>query len=155
MSPFVLSVLKYALVALLYFFIFRALRSVAMDLSSRGRGGQAQATRAAKATKAKPPRGGRSPTALVLHAPEARKPRTFRLTDGLEIGRAEACTVRLEDTYASQHHARLATRDGVWMLEDMGSTNGTFLNDRRVGAPVEVHAGDVVKIGKTVLELRR
>lgn len=153
MSPFVLSVLKYALVALLYFFIFRALRSVAMDLSSR-RTSPRQA-QGPKARKAKPPRSGRAPTTLVLHAPEARKPRSFRLSDGLEIGRAEACQVRLDDTYASQHHARLSNRDGVWMLEDLGSTNGTYLNDRRVGAPAEVHAGDVVKIGKTVLELRR
>lgn len=153
MSPFVLSVLKYALVALLYFFIFRALRSVAMDLSSRRTAsGKAQAP---KATKPKPPRGGRAPTSLVVHAPEQRKPRTYRLSDGLEIGRAEACKVRLDDTYASQHHAKLSTHDGAWMLEDLGSTNGTYLNDRRVSAPAEVHAGDVVKIGKTVLELRR
>jgi hypothetical protein len=152
-SPFVLSVLKYSLVALLYFFIFRALRSVAMDLSSRrAPSGQAKTS---KGTKPKPPRGGRAPTSLVVHAPEQRKPRTYRLSGGLEIGRAEACKVRLDDTYASQHHARLSTRDGVWMLEDLGSTNGTYLNDRRVGAPAEVHAGDVVKIGKTVLELRR
>lgn len=155
MSPFVLSVLKYALVALLYFFIYRAVRSVGADLAGRrAPAGQTAAPRAQKA-KAKPPRGGRAPTALVVHAPEARRPRTFRLSDGLEIGRAEACQVRLEDTYASQRHAKLSARDGAWMLEDLGSTNGTYLNDRRVGAPVEVHAGDVVKIGKTVLELRR
>ncbi len=155
MSPFVLSVLKYALVALLYFFIFRALRSVATDLSGRrAPSNQGQGPKASK-SKAKAPRGGRAPTTLVVHAPEARKPRSVRLSDGLEIGRAEACQVRLEDTYASQHHAKLSTRDGAWMLEDLGSTNGTYLNDRRVGAPTEVHAGDVVRIGKTVLELRR
>jgi pSer/pThr/pTyr-binding forkhead associated (FHA) protein len=154
-SPFVLSVLKYALVALLYFFIYRAVRSVGADLAGRrSPTGQAAAPRTQKA-KTKPPRGGRTPTSLVLHTPEARKPRRFRLSDGLEIGRAEACQVRIDDTYASQHHARLSTRDGAWVLEDLGSTNGTYLNDRRVGSPAEVHAGDVVKIGKTVLELRR
>ena len=58
-------------------------------------------------------------------------------------------------TGGSQHHAKLSARDGTWLLEDLGSTNGTFVNDHRVTAPVEVHAGDVVKIGKTVLELRR
>ncbi len=50
---------------------------------------------------------------------------------------------------------RLSARDGGWYVEDLGSTNGTYLNDRRVAALVEVHAGDVVKIGKTVLELSR
>lgn len=153
MSPFVLSVLKYSLLALLYFFIYRAVRSVAVDLSGR-RSAPGQEP-APKAAKPKPPRGGRAPTMLVVHAPEARKPRSFRLSGGLEIGRAEACQVRLDDTYASQHHAKLSARDGTWFLEDLGSTNGTFVNDHRVTAPVEVHAGDVVKIGKTVLELRR
>jgi hypothetical protein len=152
-SPFVLSVLKYSLLALLYFFIYRAVRSVAVGLSGRrATPGEAAPS---KAPKPKPARGGRTPTTLVVHAPEARKPRSFRLAGGLEIGRAEACRVRLVDTYASQHHAKLSARDGAWFLEDLGSTNGTYLNDHRVGAPVEVHAGDVVKIGKTVLELRR
>jgi pSer/pThr/pTyr-binding forkhead associated (FHA) protein len=92
---------------------------------------------------------------VVVHAGDSRRPATYRLAGALEIGRADACAIRLEDTYASQHHARLSSRDGGWILEDLGSTNGTYVNDRRVQAPVEVHAGDVVRIGKTVLELRR
>jgi pSer/pThr/pTyr-binding forkhead associated (FHA) protein len=52
-------------------------------------------------------------------------------------------------------HARLYGKDSAWYVEDQGSTNGTLLNDRRVDAPVEVHAGDVLKVGKTVLELKR
>jgi len=52
-------------------------------------------------------------------------------------------------------HARLYGKDGAWYVDDQGSTNGTLLNDRRVAAPVEVHAGDVLKVGKTVLELKR
>ena len=153
MSPFVLSVLKYSLLALLYFFVYRAVRSVAMDLSGRRAAPASQP--AAKATKAKASRSGRAPSSLVVHAPDARKPRSYKLSGVLEIGRAEACKVRLDDTYASQHHAKLSVRVGGWVLEDLGSTNGTYLNDHRVVAPVEVHAGDVVKIGKTVLELSR
>ena len=153
MSPFVLSVLEYSLLALLYFFIYRAVRSVAVDLSGRATGPSTPA--GPKPSKAKAPRGGRPPSTLVVHAPEARRPRSYRLSGALEIGRAEACQVRLDDTYASQHHAKLSARDDGWYLEDLGSTNGTYLNDRRVEAPVEVHAGDVVKIGKTVLELGR
>ena len=52
-------------------------------------------------------------------------------------------------------HARLYGENGSWYVEDLGSTNGTFLNDRKVDRALEVHAGDVVKVGKTVLELRR
>ena len=154
MSPFVLSVLKYALLALLYFFVYRAVKSVAVDLSGRR---PAPAGPQGDAKTAAAPRGskGRAPTSLVVHAPDARKPQTFRLSGALEIGRADSCQVRLEDTYASQHHARLSARDGSWFLEDLGSTNGTYLNDRRVQASQQVRSGDVVRIGKTVLELRR
>ena len=155
MSPFVLSVLKYVLLALLYFFIYRAVKSVAADLSGRRTStGGSQRARSPKPAK-KPPRSGRLPTSVVVHAPEARKPKAFRLSGSLEIGRAESCEVQLDDTYASQHHARISSHDGTWLVEDLGSTNGTFLNDRRVQSPIEVRAGDVVRIGKTVLELRR
>lgn len=154
MSPFVLSVLEYALLALLYFFIYRAVRSVAAGLSAHPPTAAPGTAAPAKPARARPPRG-RPPSALVVHAPEERRPRTYRLSGPLEIGRAETCQVRLEDTYASLHHARISSRDGVWLIEDLGSTNGTYVNDHRISAPVEVHAGDVVRIGKTVLELRR
>jgi FHA domain len=154
-SPFVLSVLKYALLALLYFFVYRAVRSMSHELS--GRRPAPGEDRSAKAPKpaARPPRPGRLPTSVVVHAPEARKPRAFKLSGVLEIGRAESCQVRLDDTYASQHHAKLSKHDGAWVVEDLGSTNGTFVNDHRVQAPTEVRAGDVMRIGNTVLELRR
>jgi len=153
-SPFVLSVLKYSLLVLVYFFIYRAVRSMAIDLSGRrtSTDKETAATRAPKA--AKPPRG-KAPTTVVVHAPDAKKPTTFRLSGPLEIGRADSCAIRLDDTYVSQQHARLSPRDGACLVEDLGSTNGTYVNDRRVQAPVEAKTGDVVRVGKTVLELRR
>lgn len=154
MSPFVLSVLKYSLLVLLYFFVFRAIRSVAVDVGGRKRGATTQMRTPAPAT-AKPSKGGRSPTQVVVHDPGGGKPLTVKLRDPAEIGRGDRCAIRLQDTYVSQVHARLYAKNGGWYVEDLGSTNGTLLNDRRVDAPVEVHAGDVVKIGKTVLELRR
>lgn len=154
MSPFVLSVLKYSLLVLLYFFVFRAIRSVAVDVGGRKRGATTQMRTPAPAT-AKPSKGGRSPTQVVVHDAGGGKPLTVKLRDPVEIGRGERCAIRLQDTYVSQVHARLYAKNGGWYVEDLGSTNGTLLNDRRVDAPVVVHAGDVVKIGKTVLELRR
>ena len=71
------------------------------------------------------------------------------------IGRSDACQLRLDDTYASAFHARLFRRDEGWFLEDLGSTNGTFLNQRRVTEAVPVAVGDRVRIGTTLLELRR
>jgi pSer/pThr/pTyr-binding forkhead associated (FHA) protein len=153
-SPFVLSVLKYSLLVLLYFFIFRAVRSVAMDVAGRRRE-RAASPRPVAAPPATPSKGGKPPSQVVVHEPEAPKPRTVRLSGSTQIGRGDGCAIRLSDTYVSQVHARLYAENGAWFVEDMGSTNGTFLNDRRVAQPVEVHAGDVVKLGKTVLELRR
>ena len=63
--------------------------------------------------------------------------------------------VRLDDTYISSFHARIFRRDDGWYVEDLGSTNGTYLNQRRVTSPAELHAGDRLKIGKMTLELRR
>ena len=156
MSPFVLSVLKYALLVLLYFFIYRAVRSVAVDVSGRRAGGRTTEMKSpAPPPVAKASKGGKAPAAVVVHEPEGDKPRTVRLSEPVDIGRADGCAIRLQDTYVSQVHARLAGKDGAWYVEDLGSTNGTYLNDRKVVAPVEVHAGDVVRVGKTVLELRR
>jgi pSer/pThr/pTyr-binding forkhead associated (FHA) protein len=153
-SPFVLSVLKYALLVLLYFFIFRAVRSVVSDVAGRRRE-RAAAPRAAASPPATASRSGKPPSQVVVHEPEAPKPRSVRLSGSAQIGRGDGCAIRLSDTYVSQVHARLYAENGAWFVEDLGSTNGTFLNDRRVAQPVEVHAGDVVKLGKTVLELRR
>jgi pSer/pThr/pTyr-binding forkhead associated (FHA) protein len=155
MSPFVLSVLKYSLVALLYFFVFRALRSVAVDVAGRRRGSTTQMRTQSAPDAARTSRGGKPPTQVVVHDAGGGKARTVKLSGSTDVGRGDRCAIRLQDTYVSQVHARLYGRDGTWYVEDMGSTNGTFLNDRRVQAPVEVHAGDVLRLGKTVLELRR
>ncbi|MEW6059519.1 MAG: FHA domain-containing protein [Actinomycetota bacterium] len=152
MSPFVLSVLKYSLLALLYFFIYRAVRSVGAEVSGRS------PSRPAEPKPVKPARSarfGKAPSSVVVHAPDGRKVGTFRLTEPLEIGRSESCAVHVDDTYVSQVHAKLYGKNGAWYVEDLGSTNGTYLNDRRVASPAEVHAGDVVRVGKTLLELRR
>jgi pSer/pThr/pTyr-binding forkhead associated (FHA) protein len=155
-SPFVLSVLKYALLALLYFFIYRAVRSVAVEVSGRRSSGRTSEMKSpSPSPAAKASKGGKAPATVMVHEPEGDKPRTVRLSERVDIGRADGCAIRLQDTYVSQVHARLAGKDGTWFVEDLGSTNGTYLNDRKVVAPVEVHAGDVVRVGKTVLELRR
>jgi hypothetical protein len=71
------------------------------------------------------------------------------------IGRAPECTLVVEDDYASGRHARLSLQQGTWMVEDLGSTNGTFLGNNRVDAPVTIPVGAPVRVGRTVIELRR
>ena len=156
-SPFVLSVLKYAFLALVYFFVFRALRTVAVDVA--GRRSRAPDSRPTRPVAAAPyvARGGKRkpPTEVVVRGEDGRKLDSVPLGSAVQIGRAEACHVRIEDRYASQFHARLYSKNGAWYVEDLGSTNGTYLNQQRVSGSAEVQAGDHIRIGKTTLELKR
>lgn len=70
------------------------------------------------------------------------------------LGRADESTLVLNDDYASNHHARLVPKDDDWFLEDLGSTNGTFLDRSRVTTAVRIPLGAPIRIGKTVMELR-
>ena len=69
------------------------------------------------------------------------------------IGRSPSSTLVLEDEYASSQHARLPPADGRWWIEDLGSRNGTFVDDERLTSPRELNVGDIVRIGQTTLEL--
>jgi len=73
----------------------------------------------------------------------------------ITIGRANDATLVLNDDYASSRHARLFPQDGQWIVEDLGSTNGTYLDRQKVTQPTPVPPGVPIRIGKTVLELRR
>ena len=73
----------------------------------------------------------------------------------ITIGRAADATLVLNDDYASTRHARLFPQNGEWIVEDLGSTNGTYLDRQKVTQPTPVPVGVPVRIGKTVLELRK
>lgn len=72
----------------------------------------------------------------------------------VSIGRAPTATLVLEDDYCSSRHARVYLDDGQWMLEDLGSTNGTYLGDARVEEPVPLEPGDMIRLGATAIEMR-
>ncbi|TGY77451.1 FHA domain-containing protein FhaB/FipA, partial [Cellulomonas shaoxiangyii] len=71
------------------------------------------------------------------------------------IGRAPSCTLVLDDDYSSSRHARLFPQDGQWFVEDLGSTNGTYVGDHRVERATPVPTGTSVRVGQSVLELQR
>jgi FHA domain len=146
--PFVLTVLKVVFLGLLYFFVYRALHVVVVGLREPSRPAPGSAPRQ-RGRSERPPR-----TAVVMDE-RGNKVRSVALDGNLQIGRAEACQIRLEDTYVSSFHARIFHRDGGWFVEDLGSTNGTYLNQRRITSPAELHAGDRLKVGRSTLELRR
>jgi pSer/pThr/pTyr-binding forkhead associated (FHA) protein len=90
----------------------------------------------------------------VIEPPE-RKGETYDPGDEVTVGRAPGCGVSLPDATVSQLHARVFRRDGRLYVEDLGSTNGTFVNRARVSAPVPLNRGDRLQVGGTVLEVSR
>ncbi|MGL5864021.1 MAG: FHA domain-containing protein FhaB/FipA [Phycicoccus sp.] len=105
-------------------------------------------------------RGGASsakaPTRLVVTAGQLSGTTLPLRPAGTLIGRSPECALVLDDDYASGRHARIYEEtDGRWMVEDLRSTNGTFLGATRLTTPSEVAAGSILRIGQTVLELQR
>ena len=152
MPVFLLNVLKVLFLALLYLFIARAVRVIYLDLV----GPRVPRKSKPAPVPASPRRKrGAQPKALVVTESEG-EARTYPVaSEPLAIGRADTCQVILGDTYVSQMHARVFPRDGEWFVEDLGSTNGTYLNRVKVTQPSPVQVGDEIRIGKTTLELRR
>lgn len=92
---------------------------------------------------------------LVVLRGEAKKGTTIRLRpSGHTIGRSPEADVVIDDPYASEFHARVETHDGGTTVHDLGSTNGTYVNGRRITVPTPAGRGDTVQIGKTILEVR-
>jgi len=149
-----LNLLKLFLLLLLYLFFLRVVRAVWAEV---------QPPKPVETTAAKPKReravrraatkGKHSSPVLRVMAPAELKGRTYPLGQEVTLGRAAGCQVTIEDTYASQLHARVFQREGQIYVEDLGSTNGTYLNRRKVTGPMVVQRGDRLQIGNTVLEL--
>ena len=155
MPEALLTVLKLCCLALLYLFFLRVLRAVWAEVNlPRQLAAAPAAPRPADVPRSSRRRRNAPPTHLVVVEPRARKGQAYQLDgDEMTVGRASGCQVTLQDDYASSLHARVFRRDGGLFLEDLGSTNGTFLNDRKVAGTVAMRRGDRVKIGGTVLEV--
>ena len=156
MDEQLLTILKLCLLALLYLFFFRVLRAVWAEIRApkpvlAPAGVPATPKAAAKAARKAERKA--PPVQLAIVAPPELKGRAFPLGDEVTVGRAAGCGVTLDDTYASQLHARVFSRDGQLFVEDLGSTNGTFLNRQKVQGPQVMRRGDRLQVGNTVLEL--
>jgi pSer/pThr/pTyr-binding forkhead associated (FHA) protein len=164
MSELTLTLLRLGFLALLWLLVMSVVAVLRRDLFGTQvtrRQTPPQPERAPRRRPAAPaPTGGNNGNGVAA--------RTLVVTEGslrgtsialgqapILIGRAPECTLVLEDDYASGRHARFSLQGGTWVLEDLGSTNGTFLGRSKVEAPVPVDPGTPVRIGRTVLELRR
>jgi pSer/pThr/pTyr-binding forkhead associated (FHA) protein len=97
----------------------------------------------------------RGTLALEFIEPLDREGERVDVNVGVTIGRSDACDLRLEDTYLSSRHARIANDDGDLSIEDLGSTNGTYVNQELVKGRVHLERGDVVQVGGVLLEVVR
>ena len=162
-SAIVVAAVKYGLLALLWLFVVLAFRTVRNDLLGTRQPAAvpvaAAAAAAPRAPAAPRPQGqkpSRSAARKLVVTEGALAGTTVRLGETpVTLGRADDSTLVLTDDYASSRHARLVPGDGAWLVEDLGSTNGTYLGNAKVVRPTPVPVGSPIRIGKTVLELRR
>ena len=157
MPALILQLTRIGFLILLCLFVLAAMRVVRSDLryaaEPRGEAGGGR-SRGRQQDQRQAPAGRLHPTILVVTAGSLSGTR-LRLGSGpILIGRAEDSTLVLDDDYASTRHARLTQQGQEYFLEDLGSTNGTYLDRARVTTPTPVPIGVPIRIGRTVIELR-
>jgi hypothetical protein len=143
-SPQLIRLLTICLLLLIYLFFFRVLRAVWVGV---------RPSRELTPRRTRSARAALEPAALVVRTPEAQQGTRHGLTEELTLGRAAGCDITIDDSYASQIHARVFRRDDHYLLEDLGSTNGTYLNRQNVSAPTVLKPGDQIQVGSTVYEV--
>jgi len=159
LPEFVLTVARFGFLILLWIFVFTVVAVTRRDLfagvrsknivaSPRGVGGAVSQGRPAKVKR------GKAARQLVVTAGQLAGTRITLGDLPITIGRAEDSTLVITDDFASARHARLVPRDGQWFVEDLGSTNGTYLDRGKVSGPTPVPLGVPIRIGRTSLELR-
>lgn len=152
MQGIVLQFTRFGFLILLWLFVYAIIRSMRNDLASAagqrrpaGGGGFRERRRAS---------GRGSARYLVVTAGALANTRITLGDQPVLIGRADDSTLVLSDDYASERHARLSKRGDDWYVEDLGSTNGTFLDRGKVTTAVRAPLNTPIRIGKTVIELR-
>jgi hypothetical protein len=161
MNSLTLTLIRVAFLAVLWLFVIAAIGVVRTDLfGTTRRGHQPKASRPPRTAQppkpGRPARPGRGEPRFLVVTEGALKGASINLTEQqILLGRANDATLVLTDDYASSRHARIYPQDGQWLVEDLGSTNGTYLDRQKVTRPMPVSVGVPIRIGKTVLELRR
>jgi len=154
MSELTLLLIRLAFLAMLWFFVIAAVGVIRTDLFGPRTPGSATPGRTKTPKLTSKSKRGEPRQLVVTGGP--RRGTTIELTETpITIGRANDSTLVISDDYASSRHARLFPQDGQWLVEDLGSTNGTYLDRSKVTRPTPVPLGVPIRIGKTVIELRK
>jgi hypothetical protein len=134
---FLLTLLRLIFLGLVYLFVWHVARSMTTHVGIRtGRRARRQGTR------------------VVVVRSDTNPGLQFVIEDSVVVGRSEQADVIITDPYASDFHLRMTAKEGRIVLSDLGSTNGTYVNGRRVTVPTDLSRGDAVQVGKTVMEVR-
>jgi pSer/pThr/pTyr-binding forkhead associated (FHA) protein len=153
-SELTLTVLRLGFIAVLWVFVLAVAGVMRADLFGQRVTQRSKPPKSAPKPAAPKTKKGTARTLVVLEGSLAGTP--IALSDqAVTIGRAPDSTLVLDDDYVSSRHARLVPQQGRWLIEDMGSTNGTYLDRTRISVPTVVPLGTPIRIGKTVLELRK
>ena len=156
MSELTLALIKIGFLALLWLFVLSAVSVIRSDLFGEraNASGVAAAAKPAKPVKA-PRRQRGAPTQLVI-SEGANAGMTVPLgSQPILLGRGADATIRLDDDYVSTRHARFVPHGDEWYIEDLGSTNGTYIGSQRITSPMVVTPGVQVRVGKTIAELKK
>jgi pSer/pThr/pTyr-binding forkhead associated (FHA) protein len=154
-SELTLFLIRIAYLAILWIFVLSAISVIRSDMfgarvpeAARGVGG--------KAPKQKPPPRRRgSPTQVVVTQGGNTGTSASLAQAPILIGRGTDAAIKLDDDYVSTRHARIAASGDQWFVEDLGSTNGTYIGTVRITQPTTITLGTQIRIGKTILELRK
>ncbi|MET9695429.1 FHA domain-containing protein [Streptomyces sp. NPDC006529] len=168
MSELTLTVMRLGFLAVLWLFVIVAVQVIRSDLfgtrvtqrgSRRGGDNRAPQQQSGGGRQAAPPQQRQrrgAPTKLVVSEGTLTGTTVALQGQTITLGRAHDSTIVLDDDYASSRHARIyPDRDGQWIVEDLGSTNGTYLDRTRLTTPTPIPPGAPIRIGKTVIELRK
>lgn len=158
-SALALQLMRFGFLVLLWLFVLAAVRVIRSDLRLSGQPRVATPPparrRGSKAAQSEAqPAARRGPTQLIVTEGGLAGTRIGLTGAPVLIGRANDSTLVLTDDYASTRHARISLQDGMWIVEDLGSTNGSYLGRRKLDGPVPMEIGVPLRIGQTVLELR-
>ena len=136
MPDVILAILRIIFLGLVYLFVWQVARAIGAHLGISVRKRRREGNR------------------ILFVRSETQQGQETEITDVTVMGRSDESDLVLADPYASEFHMRLVANESGMMLHDLGSTNGTYVNGRRITAPTELRRGDNIQVGKTVMEVR-
>lgn len=156
MSELTLFLIRIAYLAILWIFVLSAISVIRSDMFGARMPSPANAPqpRPGKAKPAPKPKRGTPTHVAVVQGPNSGITADLAAAPVL-IGRGNDAAIKLDDDYVSTRHARIVSSNEQWFVEDLGSTNGTYLGNQRITQPVPIGLGTQVRIGKTIVELRK